>query len=152
VLGKIIMVKAKIIVDACCKIPEAHIKGRFGKGKSACGVLVINETGEEYFFKKYLGEMSVPEAEFKALIFALDEAVSISRRDVEVWMDSELVIKWMNGEYRMRKEHIRPLFDEAKKLTQRYKNVSFYHHSRETINAKKADKLANQAFEESQGK
>ncbi|MCP4580205.1 MAG: ribonuclease HI family protein [candidate division Zixibacteria bacterium] len=144
------MPKAKIIIDACCKVKNAHIKGRSGKGKAACGVLIINEKGEETTFKKYLGEMTVPEAEFRALIFALDQAVSIVRYDIEVWMDSELVIKWMNGEYRMKKDHIRPLFDEAKKYSQRYKSVEFLHHSRKSTNAKKADKLANEAFMEVQ--
>ena len=38
---------SKIIVDACCKIPNAHLSGRQGKGKSACGVLVIDEQGNE---------------------------------------------------------------------------------------------------------
>lgn len=144
------MPKTKIIVDARCVVKNAHIRGRAGKGNAACGVLIINENGEEFELKKYLGEMTVPEAEFRALIFALDQAVSIIRYDIEVWMDSELVIKWMKGEYRMKKDHIRPLFDEAKKYSQRYKSVEFFHHSRETINAKRADKLANEAFAEAQ--
>ena len=144
------MPKAKIIVDACCKIKDANIRGRAGRGKAACGVLIINEKGEEYPLKKYLGEMTVPEAEFRGLIFALDQAVSIVRNEVEVWMDSELVIKWMNGEYRMKKDHIRPLFDEARKYSQRYREVNFLHHPRTAENAKKADKLANEAFDEAQ--
>jgi len=144
------MATAKIIVDACVKVPDAHKKGRLGKGKAACGVIIVDEKGEETTFKKYLGEMTVPEAEFRALIFALDQAVSIVRFDIEVRMDSELVINWMNGIYRMRKEHIRPLFDEAKKLTQRYKSVEFNHHSRESVYAKRVDKLADEAFKDYQ--
>jgi ribonuclease HI len=145
-LTYIFMPKMIITADACCKIPNANIKGRIGRGKSACGVVIIDEYGNENLFKKYLGEMTVPEAEFRALIYALDCASAIGRRDVEIWMDSELVIKWMNGEYRMKKEHIRPLFDEAKKNSQRFKSVSFFHHPRSTELAKKADALANEAF------
>ena len=144
------MNKAKIIVDARSYIPDAHMRGRLNKGKSSCGVLVINERGDEFEFKKYLGEMTVPEAEFRGLIFALDQAVSISRYDVEVWMDSELVIKWMKGEYRMKKEHIRPLFDEAKKYEQRFKSVEYFHHLSTSILAKRAHKLAEKAYNESQ--
>jgi ribonuclease HI len=112
--------------------------------------LVINGKGGEFEFKKYLGEMTVPEAEFRGLIFALDQAVSISRYDVEVRMDSELVVKWMTGEYRMKKEHIKPLFDEAKKYEQRFKSVEYIHHPSASNLAKKAHKLAEEAYSESQ--
>ena len=85
----------RIIVDATCQIQDIHIKG---VGKAACGVLIINTNGEEYEHASYLGEKTVPEAEFEGLIFALDKASEILRRNqhVEVWMDSELVVKWMN--------------------------------------------------------
>ncbi|MDP3093142.1 MAG: ribonuclease HI family protein [bacterium] len=144
------MSKAKIIVDARVYIPDAHIKGRLTKGKSSCGVLVIDERGEEFEFKKYLGEMTVPEAEFRGLIFALDQAVSAVRYEVEVWMDSELVINWMKGEYRLKKEHIKPLFDEAKKYEQRFKKVDYFHHPNTSTLAKKAHKLAEEAYKDSQ--
>lgn len=144
------MRKAKIAVDAHVVIPGAHIKGRLNRGKAACGVLVIDEKGEEHEFKKYLGEMTVPEAEFKALIFALDEAPGTVRYDIEVLMDSELVIKWMRGEWRMRKPHIRPLFDEANKYAQRFKSVEFLHHSRNSKLGKRADLLAHKAYNEYQ--
>lgn len=140
------MVKTKIIVDARVQIPRAHISGRTGRGKATCGVLIINEYGQEHEFSKYLGEMTVPEAEFRGLIFALDEAAAICRYDVEVWMDSELVIKWMTGDYRMRKEHIRPLFDEARKNSQRFRSVEYFHHTRDTDLAKRADTLAEQEY------
>jgi len=144
------MQKTKIIVDASVQVANAHLPGRLGKGKATCGALIINEKGEESIFSKYLGEMTVPEAEFRGLIFALDQAVSICRYDIEVWMDSELVIKWMNGEYRMKKEHIKPLFDEAKKYAQRFKSVEYFHHSRKAELAKRADSIAEQEFKKHQ--
>lgn len=140
------MTKTKIIVDACCYIPNAHLKGRVGKGKAACGVLIICPTNEEHEFTKYLGEMTAPEAEFRGLIFALDQATSITRFDIEVWMDSELVINWMTGKYRMKKEHIRPLFDEAKRYSLRFNTVEYYHHSRDSKLGKRADNLANREY------
>src|SRR3990167_6931880 len=135
------MNKTKIIVDACVYIPNAHIHGRAGKGKAACGVLIIDYSDQEHEFSKYLGEMTVPEAEFRGLIFALDQVAAVTRFDIEVWMDSELVINWMTGKYRMKKEHIRPLFDEARKNAQRFNSVEYFHHSRETELGKRADKL-----------
>lgn len=144
------MHKTKIIVDARVQVANAHLPNRTGKGKSSCGVLIIDELGREFIFSKYLGEMTVPEAEFRGLIFALDQAAAICRYDVEVWMDSELVIKWMNGDYRMKKEHIRPLFDEAKKYSQRFNSVEYFHHHRETELAKRADKIAEEEFKKNQ--
>lgn len=144
------MNKAKVIVDACCVIPEAHVKGRSGRGKAACAVLIIDERGNEYERCQYLGEMTVPEAEFRGLIFALDQAAAIARWDIEVWMDSELVVKWMTGEYRMKKEHIRPLFDEAKKYSQRFKSVEYFHHDRDSKHAKRVDRLAKLEFQKYQ--
>lgn len=141
---------AIIAVDACVQIPDAHLKGRSSKGKAACGVVIIDEYGVESNLGKFLGEMTVPEAEFNGLIFGLDQATGILRRNrkIEVRMDSELVIKWMSGEYRMKKEHIRPLFDEANKLTGRFKQVDFNHHPRTSKLASKADQLATKALEE----
>jgi len=142
--------KNLIIFDACCHIPEAHIKGRTKKGKSACGVLIINNKNEEIEFKQYLGKCTPPEAEFKALIFALDKGSEIIKRneDIEIRCDSELVIRWMTGEYRLKKAHIKPLFDEAKKLENRFKNVKYLHHSRNSSLGQKVDKLAQQAYKE----
>lgn len=134
--------KAKIIVDSCCHVPNAHVPGRTGRGKAACGVLVIDENGNEQVFSKYLGEMTAPEAEFNGLIFGLDQSTSVTRNDVEVWMDSELVVKWMRGEYRLKKKHIRPLFDKAKLFEQRYKSVEYFHHPRTATLASKADRIA----------
>ncbi len=138
--------KTKIITDACCHISNANIKGRSSKGKAACGALIVDEKGKEYEYSKYLGEMTPPEAEFRGLIFALDQATAITRYDIEVWMDSELVVKWMTNEYRMKKEHIRPLFDEAKCYADRFRNVEYFHHSRESKQAKRADQLAKHEY------
>jgi ribonuclease HI len=140
----------RIIVDATCKIPDAHVKGRRSVGKAACGVLIIDRNGEEYESSSYLGEKTVPQAEFEGLIFALDKASEILRRNqhVEVWMDSELVVKWMNKDYRLKKEHIKPLFDKANDLAQRFESIKYFHHSREAELAKRVDKLAHANYEE----
>lgn len=144
--------KAKIIVDARCQIPNAHVAGRIGRGKASCGVLIIDERGNEHELGKYLGELTVPEAEFNGLIFALEEASAITRYEIEVWMDSELVIKWMRGEYRLKKPHIRPLFDQAKRNAERFKGVEYFHHDRETSLAKRADALAREEYKKHQSR
>ncbi len=144
------MSKAKIISDACCHKPNAHIKGSSGKGKSACGALIIDEYGNENEFSKYLGEMTPPQAEFHGLIFALDKAAGITRGDVDVYMDSELVINWMNGKYRLKKDHIKPLFDEAKKNANRFNSVEYFQQSRTTTLGIRVDQLAEAEYKKFQ--
>jgi ribonuclease HI len=141
--------KNLIIFDATCRIPEANVKGRRKTGKAACGVLIITSNGKEHEFKTYFSEeVTPPMAEFKALIFALDKGSEVIKRneEVEVRCDSELVIKWMTGEYRLRKEHIKPLYDKAKQLEARFKRVAYMHHSRDSKLGKRVDKLAQEAY------
>jgi len=135
----------KIIVDACCHVQSAHIKGRGGIGKSAFGVLILDGNGNEHEFSKYLGDKTPPQAEFEGLVFALDKASEVLNRNkpIEVWSDSELVVKWMNKEYSLRQEHIKPIYDEATLKAQRFIVVDYFHHSRNTAYAQRADKLAN---------
>lgn len=137
--------KIKIVSDACCKIPNAHIRGRANKGYAACGYMftnmddqIIQEGG------KYLGELTVPQAEYQGLIFALDKAAGICRSEVEVWMDSEFVVRQLNGDYGLKSDNMKPLFDKVRILERRFKSVKYFHHPRYTPLAKRADYLANQ--------
>ena len=136
----------RIIIDACCKVPDANKPGRACRGKSTCGVLIIDEYGKEHERSCYLGEMTPPQAEFNGLVFALDIGTEYTRREIEIWMDSELVIKWMTGDYRLKKEHIKLLFDKAKQLEKRYKRIKYFHHGRGSQLAKRADRIAEDEF------
>jgi len=143
----------RIYVDACCHIANAHLKNRVGYGESACGVLIVDTNGMEYEFSQYLGDKTVPEAEFEGLIFALDKASEVLQRNqnIEVWMDSELVVKWMNKQYRLKKQHIKPLYDQARGLSQRFAGVAYYHHSRDSEFAKRADGIAEGEYRKHYG-
>ena len=100
---------------------------------------------------RYLGEMTVPEAEYNGLIFALDHASEMCRWNIEVWLDSELVVKHLTGEYRLKAENLKPLFDKVKSLEKRFKSVAYYHHSRDNVIAQEADRVAHVHLKQSQG-
>lgn len=134
--------KAKVIVDATCQIDNAHLKGRSSKGESACGVLIIDENRKEYQYARYLGQMTVPEAEFNGLIFALEQASKLTNKEIDVFMDSQLVIRWLTGEYRVKKSHIKGLFLKVKQLEKRFKKIDYFHHSRETDLGRRVDQIA----------
>src|SRR3989344_996648 len=143
--------KLKIVCDACCHVPSAHIAGRAGKGKAAGGILFIDDNGNTNSeFGVFFGELTVPQAEYSALIKALDTASSICRGEIEVWLDSEFVVRQLNGEYGIKSENMKPLYHEVKKLEDRFQNVKYFHHGNNTALAKRADQLAEREYRKNQ--
>jgi len=140
--------KIKLVTDACCHIPNAHLVGRSGEGFAACGVLILNEFDQTLAeLCQYLGEKTVPQAEYGGLIFALERASEYSRGELEIWMDSELVVRQMNGNYALRKPHIKELYDKAKGLEGRYLGgVKYFHHPETASLAQRTHQLAEAEY------
>ena len=82
-------------------------------------------------------------AEYKALIAALQQAKKIGGTEVEIRADSELMIRQLNGRYKIKSEGLKPLYLEVVKLLGQFETVSLKHIPRE-LNTE-ADKLANNA-------
>ncbi len=143
----------KVISDACCRVPSDPLTGAMhAKGKSACGFVMLDSESKIIEERaKYLGELTPPQAEYEGLIFALDTAVEFCRDRVEIWMDSELVIKQMLGDYCIRSRQVKLLFDEVKRLENRFlSKVRYFHHERGSFWARHADKLANEEYSRNQ--
>ena len=94
-----------------------------------------------------LGEATNNAAEYKAVIAALNEAAAKGARRVVVRSDSQLLVRQMLGEYRVKNEGLKPLYEWVKKLTNRFEGVKWEHIPREQ-NAE-ADRLARQGAEKS---
>ncbi len=92
----------------------------------------------------YVGRATNNVAEYNGLLEGLRRAEALGAREVEVLSDSELLVKQMNGEYRVRNAGLKPLFEEANKLWNRFAKVAIRHISREQNQA--ADELANKAM------
>lgn len=140
------------IVDATCKVPNAHIKGRAGWGRAAAGFVILDE-GDNILQQgaKYLGERTVPQAEMEGLIEVLENAAAYCRYNVEVRTDSELCVRWMNGIYRLKKPKIRLLFDKVKDKERRFAGtVSYIWHSRNSFWGKYVDNLADKEYQKIQ--
>jgi ribonuclease HI len=84
-------------------------------------------------------------AEYRALIAGLEKALDLAVSDVEVVSDSELVVKQMTGEYRVKNEALRELSLEASRLARRIGNVSYRAVRRE--HNELADRLVNEALD-----
>ncbi len=127
---------------------------RGNPGKAAIGVVFCNERGQ--IIKKYgeyLGDnLTNNEAEYSAVIFALKKFKALFGKaisetsDVELRADSELVVKQLNGEYKLENEKIQKFFIEIWNLKLDFKSVKFKHIPREKN--KEADRLVNEALDE----
>lgn len=119
---------------------------RGNPGPAGIGVVLQNKDGETIGeWSEFLGIATNNQAEYKALLLALKQAVALGTIELECRLDSELVVKQLKGEYKVKHPDLKPLFEQAKSLISQIKNVSFKHIPRE-LN-KQADRLANQAMD-----
>src|SRR5262252_7222907 len=132
---------------------RANIDGgsRGNPGPASYGVVIRNPKGEIVArLKKYIGRMTNNVAEYYGLIAALDWAQSNQVRALRIESDSELLVKQMRGQYKVKSEDLKPLFERAKKMSQTFSSFRIDHVYREQ-NAE-ADALANEALDEVSGK
>lgn len=120
---------------------------RGNPGPAGIGVVLQNKDGATVGeWSEFLGIATNNQAEYKALLLALKQAVALGAIELECRLDSELVVKQLKGEYKVKHPDLKPLFEQAKSLISQIKNVSFKHIPRE-LN-KQADRLANQAMDQ----
>src|SRR5438874_5503142 len=92
-----------------------------------------------------LGSATNNVAEYTALVKALQRASALRGTRLHVNSDSELLVKQMNGEYRVKNEQLRDLFDEAKTLARQFDLVAIRHVPR-ALNSH-ADRLCNEVLD-----
>jgi len=119
---------------------------RNNPGPSALGVVVADDKGKilkEY--SRYLGEATNNQAEYEAVIFALQKAKQLKIKNVELRVDSELIGKQLLGKYKIKDADLQPLFIKAWNLRLDFEKVDIKIIPREQN--KKADKLVNQELD-----
>jgi ribonuclease HI len=100
---------------------------RGNPGPAAIGVVIWEGDRLLESFGRYIGETTNNQAEYRALVAALERASALGAEDVECRMDSELVVKQMRLEYKVRDKDLQPLFLKAWNLASGFKHVSFKH-------------------------
>lgn len=121
---------------------------RGNPGPAGIGLVISDEQGNIlYRLGEYIGETTNNQAEYRALLKALEEAKKLgySEDDLECRLDSELVVKQLNGQYKVKNEGIKPLFLQIHNLRSAFHSVSFKHIRREKN--KEADRLVNEALD-----
>jgi ribonuclease HI len=112
-------------------------------GHSGIGgvVRVGDETRE---FSRYIGVTTNNVAEYTAFLTALEQAKEMGATEVEAFLDSELVVKQINGEYRVKHDNIKPLYGKVMQLLSSFGKYSVRHVPREAN--KRADTLSKEAL------
>jgi ribonuclease HI len=126
----------------------ANIDGgsRGNPGPAAYGAFVTFPDGTTLEIKGFIPHCTNNVAEYNGLLAALRWAAEHQVTTLHIRADSELLIKQMKGQYRVKNPGLLPLYEEAKNLTRRIGTVTFEHVRRE-FNTE-ADRLCNEAMDE----
>lgn len=130
-----------------------HVDGasRGNPGEAGFGVQVRLPDGSELAgLYGYLGTATNNVAEYQALLHGLRFALDRGAREVEVFSDSELLVRQISGRYRVKNPGLVPLFREAQSLLARFERWRVAHVPRERN--READALANRAVDERSSK
>jgi ribonuclease HI len=127
----------------------AHIDGgaRGNPGPAGYGVLITDQQGRELAtLSEYLGHQTNNYAEYSGLLAALKYAAEHPARALKVISDSELLVKQLRGEYKVRNPALQRLYTQARQLIRELNWFSIQHVLREKN--READRLANAAMDE----
>lgn len=119
---------------------------RGNPGPAAIGVVITAPDGKVInSFGRYIGETTNNQAEYQALIAGLEEAQKIGAKNIECRLDSELLVKQLKREYKIKNKELQPLFLKAWNLSASFKNITYTHIPREKN--KQADYEVNKSLD-----
>ncbi len=120
---------------------------RGNPGLAGIGVVIQLGNGTTIEGKKFIGQTTNNTAEYEALIFGL--TLLKERRlfhPLKIYSDSQLIVRQLNGQYKIKQPHLRKLAGKVHELLQFFPSHEIIHIPREEN--KRADKLANEAIDE----
>lgn len=132
----------------------SHIKvfsdgaSRGNPGPSAIAFIILdtdNRVLKQH--SEFIGVGTNNQAEYKALISALEVAFSFTDRSVLCFLDSELLVRQLNGEYKVRDWVLKALWREVNLVRRRFWSVSFEYVPRTNVYMRLVDKMANSALD-----
>ena len=125
-----------------------HVDGasRGNPGPAAIGATIKDGQGKLIArISRRIGTTTNNQAEYRAIIAALEEAIRLNAGPVVVKSDSELVVRQINGQYRVKKAELKPLYHQVKQLQNSLKGCTVTHIPRQQNI--EADRLANMALQ-----
>jgi len=127
-------------------IIHADGASRGNPGPAAIGATIEGEAGQRLAsISQRIGRATNNQAEYRALIVALKEAIKLGTSEADIYLDSELVVRQVNGKYRVKNTALKPLYQEVKRLQGLLRGSVVSHIPRQQNT--EADTLANAALE-----
>ncbi len=118
---------------------------RGNPGPAAIGATIKDERGRLIArISRRIGTTTNNQAEYRAIIAALEQAIKLGAKQVEVNSDSELAVKQINGKYRVKKAALKPLYEQVRQLQGLLESFTITHIPRQQNT--EADNLANTAL------
>jgi len=119
---------------------------RNNPGEAGAGIFILRDGEPLQRIARYLGTTTNNIAEYRAAIIGLEHAVKLGASHVKLNSDSELLVKQINGQYKIKNEGLKPLYARVKELIAKINSVEVQYIPREKN--KEADALANKAIDE----
>jgi ribonuclease HI len=124
---------------------------RGNPGPAALAFLIFSEDNKILHAQSFfLGKRTNNQAEYEALITALEAAAALEAREVECYLDSELVAKQLRGEYQVKNVELLKLWKKTRELTRCFKKVNFVNVPRTNCYIQEADRLVNERLDEAE--
>ena len=118
---------------------------RSNPGKAAIGISIQIDGKEIHTISKAIGVASNNEAEYLALESALEYCIKNNLMNLEIFLDSKLVVEQVNGNFKVKSNNLKPLRDKVLEHVKKLEFVNISHVYRE--HNKRADELANLALD-----
>lgn len=119
---------------------------RGNPGPAGIGIVLVRPDGEVADeLARFIGHATNNVAEYTALITGLERALQFGVFDLDVYSDSELLVRQLNGEYKVKNIGLKPLHERARQLAAQFRRVRYFHVPREQN--RRADELANEGID-----
>lgn len=120
---------------------------RGNPGQAGAGAVLIDASGDiKGQYGEYLGQTTNNVAEYQALLLGLKMARNLGVKKIQVFADSELLVRQLKGQYRVKAPHLLPLYDAAQRARKEFASFAISHVPREMNSL--ADRLANAAIDQ----
>jgi ribonuclease HI/probable phosphoglycerate mutase len=130
---------------ACKLFTDGASRGN--PGEAGAGIVLLDDSDQELAARyRYLGQCTNNAAEYKALILGLETALELGCRQLVIHMDSQLIVRQVQGQYKVKNASLKPLFNQAKSLLAKIATWQIEHIPR--AQNKRADELANRGIDE----
>ena len=132
-------------VSTCKLFTDGASRGN--PGEAGAGSVLLDSDGQELAVRSlYLGQCTNNVAEYKALLLGLQSALDLGCAKLEIFLDSQLIVRQIQGQYKVKHPTLKPLFAEVKELLAKIESWSVAHVPREQN--KRADELANKGIDD----